>query len=91
MNSITQRMKYKQSVVKFSFKYGVRNASIKFNECERTIYRWRKRYNGNVESLADKSRKPQHFPFYFEFPRNSLIIIAYTSKKSRRNRINKKI
>lgn len=62
MNSITQRMKYKQSVVKFSFKYGVRNASIKFNECERTIYRWRKRYDGSVESLADKSRKPHSHP-----------------------------
>ena len=62
MNSITQRMKYKQSVVKFSFKFGVRKASIKFNECERTIYRWRKRYDGSVESLADISRKPHHHP-----------------------------
>jgi transposase InsO family protein len=55
-------MKYKQSVVKFSFKFGVRKASIKFNECERTIYRWRKRYDGSVESLADISRKPHHHP-----------------------------
>ena len=59
---ITQKMKYKQSVVKFSYKYGVKNASIKFNECERTIYRWRKRYDGTVESLADKSRRPHHHP-----------------------------
>ena len=62
MNSITQKVKYKQSVVKFSYKYGVKKTSIKFNECERTIYRWRKRYDGTLESLVDKSRKPYHHP-----------------------------
>ena len=30
--SITQKMKYKQSVIKFSYKYGVKNAAIKYNE-----------------------------------------------------------
>ena len=62
MTSITQKMKYKQSVVKFSYKYGVRKTAIKFNECERTIYRWRKKYNGSIESLADESRRPHHHP-----------------------------
>ena len=61
-NSISQKAKYKQSVVKFSFKYGVKKASIKFNECERTIYRWRKRYDGSIESLEDKSRRPHTHP-----------------------------
>ncbi|MDD2628005.1 MAG: DDE-type integrase/transposase/recombinase [Clostridia bacterium] len=62
MNSITQKVKYKQSVVKFSYKYGVKRTAIKFNECERTIYRWRKRYDGTLESLVDKSRKPHYHP-----------------------------
>lgn len=62
MTSITQKMKYKQSVVRFSFKYGVKKTAIKFNECERTIYRWRKRYDGSIESLADESRRPHHHP-----------------------------
>ena len=62
MNSITQKVKYKQSVVKFSYKYGVKKTSVKFNECERTIYRWRKRYDGTLESLVDMSRKPHHHP-----------------------------
>lgn len=38
--SITQKMKYKQSVIKFSFKYGVKEAAKKFNEWPKTIYRW---------------------------------------------------
>lgn len=60
--SITQKMKYKQSVVKFSYKYGVKNAAIKYNEWPKTIYRWRKRYDGSIESLRDKSRRPHHHP-----------------------------
>ena len=44
-NSITQKLKYKQSVIKFSFKYGVTKAAIKFEENRRTIYRWIERYD----------------------------------------------
>ena len=47
-NSITQKLKYKQSVIKFSYKYGVRKAAIKFGENKRTIYRWRDRYDGTL-------------------------------------------
>ena len=61
-NNITQRLKYKESVVKFSYKYGVTKAAIKFEECKRTIYRWRKRYDGSLKSLKDKSRRPNYHP-----------------------------
>ncbi len=60
--SITQKMKYKQSVIKYSYKYGVKKASIEFNEWPKTIYRWRERYDGNIESLKDKSRRPHYHP-----------------------------
>lgn len=60
--SITQKMKYKQSVVKYSYRYGVKKASIQFNEWPKTIYRWRERYDGNIESLKDKSRRPHSHP-----------------------------
>ena len=61
-NNITQKLKYKQSVVKFSKKYGVTKASEKFNVNRRTIYRWRERYDGTLESLKDRSHKPKHHP-----------------------------
>ena len=57
-NNITDRLKYKESVVKFSKKYGVAKEAYKFGECKRTIYRWRKRYDGTLESLKGKSRRP---------------------------------
>jgi len=61
-NIITQKLKYKQSVIKFSLKYGVSKASKEFKVNRRTIYRWIKRYDGTLESLKDKSHKPKHHP-----------------------------
>ena len=61
-NSNIQKQKYKESVVKFSNKYGVTKAAIKFSECRRTIYRWRERYDGSLKSLEDKSRRPHYYP-----------------------------
>ena len=61
-NNITDRLKYKESVVKFSKKYGVSKAAYKFGECKRTIYRWRERYDGTLKSLKDKSRRPHSHP-----------------------------
>ena len=60
--SITQKLKYKQSVIRFSEKYGVRKAAIKFGEWPKTIYRWKSRYDGSLESLKDKSRRPKSHP-----------------------------
>ena len=61
-NNITDRLKYTESIVKFSRKYGVAKAAYKFGECKRTIYRWRNRYDGTLESLKDKSRRPHSHP-----------------------------
>ena len=57
-----QKLKYKETVVKFSNKYGVTKAAIKFGECRRTIYRWRERYDGSLKSLEEKSRRPKKHP-----------------------------
>ena len=61
-NNITDRLKYKELVVKFSKKYGVAKAAYKFGECKRTIYRWQNRYDGTLESLKDKSRRSHSHP-----------------------------
>ena len=61
-NNTTQKLKYKESVIKFSYKYGVTKAAIKFCECRRSIYRWRERYDGTLKSLEDKSKRPYYHP-----------------------------
>lgn len=62
MNSITQDMRFRQSIVCFSLKYGVSRASRKYNKARSYIYFWRKRYDGSIESLASLSRKPHAHP-----------------------------
>ena len=62
MNSITQDINFKQSVVKYSLKHGVTAASIVYKLHRKTIYRWREKYDGTIESLANKSRKPHRSP-----------------------------
>ncbi len=61
-NNITDKLKYKESAVKFSKKYGVSKVAYKFGECKRTIYRCRGRYDETLESLKDKSRRPHSHP-----------------------------
>lgn len=61
-NNIIQKLKYKESLIKFSNKYGVTKVAIKFGECRRTIYRWRERYDGSLKSLEDKLKKPKYHP-----------------------------
>ena len=62
MNSITQEILYKQSVVKYSYKNGVTKAAIKFKMHRKTIYRWREKYDGTAKSLLNKSRRPHSHP-----------------------------
>ena len=62
MNSITQDMKYRQSLMKYAEKYGVSKASRKYNKARSYIYFWKNRWDGSVESLATQSRRPHHHP-----------------------------
>lgn len=62
MNTITQTMLFRQALIKYSFKYGVTKAAIRYKTNRQYIYRWRKRYDGTLQSLADKSHKPHSHP-----------------------------
>ena len=62
MNSITQDMKYKQSLMEYSRKYGVAKATRKYNRARSYIYFWLKRYDGTLESLKPHSKRPHSHP-----------------------------
>lgn len=55
-------MKYRQSLMKYSEKFGVSRASRKYNKSRSYIYFWRSRWDGTVEFLACQSRRPHHHP-----------------------------
>ena len=62
MNKITQDMRFKQAVIEYSFKHGVTTAAIRYKTSRQNIYRWRKKYDGTVRSLADGSHRPHSHP-----------------------------
>ena len=62
MASITQDMRYRLSLIKYAEKYGVTKAAIKYKTNRQYIYRWKNRYNGSIESLRCRSRRPHHHP-----------------------------
>ena len=62
MNTVTQKMKFRQSLIKYSEKHGVTKAAIKYNVTRQIIYYWKRRYDGTLQSLADRSHRPKHHP-----------------------------
>lgn len=60
MDIITQEARFRQVAVKYSYKHTVKDAAIRYKVAERTIYRWRNRYDGTLKSMKDKSRRPKH-------------------------------
>ncbi len=62
MATITQDMRFRLSLIKYADKYGVTKAAVKYKTNRQYIYRWKRRYNGSIESLRDLSRRPHHHP-----------------------------
>lgn len=62
MTTITQDMHYRLSLIKYAEKYGVSKAAIKYKTNRQYIYRWKRRFDGSIQSLRDRSRKPHHHP-----------------------------
>ena len=62
MTTLTQTLRRRQAIVEYSLKHGVSAASIRYNVSRPTVYRWRSRYDGTQQSLADRSRRPHSHP-----------------------------
>lgn len=62
MNKITQTMQFRQALINYSLKHGVTKAAIRYKTNRQYVYRWLKRYDGTLQSLADKSHRPYSHP-----------------------------
>ena len=62
MNIIASEAKFRQRVIKYSYKQGVTKASNRFHMSRNAIYEWRNKYDGTWKSLVDKSHRPHHHP-----------------------------
>ena len=62
MEKITQTMRFRQAVIEYSLKHGVTQTAIRYKLNRQYVYRWRKRYDGTLQSLADRSHRPHSHP-----------------------------
>ena len=65
MHSITQDMRYRESLLKYAERHGTAKAARKYDQHPSYIYFWRKRWldgGKDIHALADKSRRPYSHP-----------------------------
>nr|WP_243167474.1 MULTISPECIES: leucine zipper domain-containing protein [Lachnospiraceae] len=48
--------------ISFLEKFGITKATIKHKTNRQYVYRWKRYYNGSIESLRERSRRPHHHP-----------------------------
>ena len=51
MGMITQEAYFRQRVLSYAAKHGVTAAAIQYHMSRKTVHKWKKRYDGTVESL----------------------------------------
>lgn len=62
MNTITQEAYHRQRMIKFFKNNGAMETAFRYKVSRKTVYKWVNRYDGTLESLKDKSRKPHNSP-----------------------------
>lgn len=62
MNTVTQITRRRQAIILWAQKHGVSSAARRYNVSRQLIYRWKKRYDGTLESLCDRSHRPHSHP-----------------------------
>ena len=61
--SITEEMRFRQKVVEYAIKHkNNAEAARRYKTSRQQVQRWLKKYDGSVESLANKSRRPHRHP-----------------------------
>jgi hypothetical protein len=82
--SIATEARYRQRVVKYSFKHGVTQASIRFWRSRQAIYEWRAKWDGDWKSLIERSHRPKSHPKQHKEEEKDLILRHYRHNKDDR-------
>lgn len=60
---ITEEMRFRQRAVKYAIKHNNNaKAARRYHTSRQQVQRWRKKYDGDVRSLANRSRRPHSHP-----------------------------
>ena len=59
---LSQIKYFRQRMIKYLEKHTVRETAIHFKVSRKTVYKWKNRYDGTINSLEDKSHRPHNIP-----------------------------
>ena len=62
MTSIAQELAFRQRVMEYLKGHGVQETAERYHLSRKTVWKYRTRWDGTPASLADKSKRPHHFP-----------------------------
>ena len=62
MDRITQDAYHRQRILKYAEKHSATETCNRYRVSRKTFYKWKKRYDGSIESLKDRSHRPKHSP-----------------------------
>ena len=58
----TIEAQWRQKFLRHADKHGVTETAVRYRISRKTVYKWKKRYDGTTESLRDRSRRPHSNP-----------------------------
>lgn len=62
MSSITHELAFRQRMMNYLQNRRVIETANRFHVCRKTVWKYRKRWDGTPQSLANRSRRPHTFP-----------------------------
>ena len=63
MSIITEGMRYRKRIIEYAIKHNNNaKAARRYNTSRQNVSRWRQLYDGTIESLRKKSRRPHSHP-----------------------------
>jgi transposase len=62
MDMVTQGAYHRQRMVMYSKEHGITAAAIRYKTSRKTLHKWRRRYDGTIDSLRDRSHRPHGHP-----------------------------
>ena len=62
MDRITQEAYHRQRMIKYCEEHGLTKTALRYETSRKTVCKWRKRYDGTIESLKDRSHRPNSHP-----------------------------
>ena len=62
MDKIAQDSHYRQRMMTYSEHHGVEETANRYHVSRKTVWKWKKRWDGTAKSLEEKSRRPKRSP-----------------------------